>query len=170
MSLRPEPERTRHKISTSLFHNRFFMHPDAKGCDKQLRLSQLFVANLSHGVRMCSEIEYAFFAWQPGLIFDLFYIFTSCNRQKNTPIISRSTPPETPMTKLLKRSEAAHFLRMSQSKLAHLVGDPSGPPYVKLGRSILYIEESLTAWIVSHESSSTGKKTRSRGNIKKASL
>jgi len=67
-------------------------------------------------------------------------IGTQANMNSNNKIISGAE-------RLLTAKEAADFLRLSLSWLAksRLRGD--GPPYLKVGRSIRYVESSLMQWM-----------------------
>ncbi len=51
------------------------------------------------------------------------------------------------MSSLHTDREAADYLKMSQSYLAHLRVSGSGPDYVKLGRAVRYSRESLDRWL-----------------------
>lgn len=51
---------------------------------------------------------------------------------------------------LLTRTEAAKYLHCSVSFLAHLAGDPDGPPLIKIGRLVLYEKAAVYKWAISH--------------------
>lgn len=48
---------------------------------------------------------------------------------------------------LLKTDEAAEFLRTTTGTLANLRCEGTGPPYLKIGRRILYEASELEAWL-----------------------
>jgi predicted DNA-binding transcriptional regulator AlpA len=59
---------------------------------------------------------------------------------------------------LLTPKEAAIFLRISTSWLAKARMRGDGPPYVKIGRSVLYAESALHQWIKSRVHLSTSER------------
>jgi predicted DNA-binding transcriptional regulator AlpA len=67
------------------------------------------------------------------------------------PAPNRSATPQ----RLLTPKEAARLLNLSVSWLAkrRLAGD--GPPYVKLGGAVRYVEASLQQWMKAHQRLST---------------
>ena len=56
----------------------------------------------------------------------------------------------------LRSQEAAHYIGMSDSFLrqARIYGDlpgrTSGPPYIKVGRSVRYLVTDLETWLAEH--------------------
>ena len=60
--------------------------------------------------------------------------------------------------RLLMVSEAADFLRLSQSWLAKSWMRGDGPPFVKIGRAIRYRESSLVQWLKSNQRRSTSER------------
>jgi predicted DNA-binding transcriptional regulator AlpA len=60
--------------------------------------------------------------------------------------------------RLLMVSEAADFLRLSQSWLAKSRMRGDGPPFVKIGRAIRYRESSLVQWLKSNQRRSTSER------------
>jgi hypothetical protein len=52
--------------------------------------------------------------------------------------------------------EAAHYIRMSRQFLegARYRGDGTGPPYIKLRRTVRYRRDALDAWMRSHDHAS----------------
>jgi Helix-turn-helix domain len=58
---------------------------------------------------------------------------------------------------LFTPKEAATRLRVSESFLAKARMNGSGPPYVKVGRSIRYSEAALVSWMRSRQRSSTSE-------------
>jgi excisionase family DNA binding protein len=50
-------------------------------------------------------------------------------------------------TQLLKQSEAAKLLRLSERTLERLRVSGAGPSFVKAGRSVRYRESDLAEWI-----------------------
>ena len=75
--------------------------------------------------------------------------------------------PETPGRKpqelssgerLLPPSDAANLLRVSTSWLAKSRMTGSGPPFVKLGRSVRYRESALIQWLKSRTRLSTSER------------
>jgi predicted DNA-binding transcriptional regulator AlpA len=59
---------------------------------------------------------------------------------------------------LLTAKEAANLLRLSTSFLAKARMRGDGPPYVKLGRSIRYVEGALFQWMKSNQRLSTSER------------
>ena len=59
---------------------------------------------------------------------------------------------------LLTAEEAANFLRLSLSWLAKARVSGTGPPYVKLGRSVRYREGALVEWLKSRARLSTSER------------
>lgn len=57
--------------------------------------------------------------------------------------------------RLLTPRDAASFLRLSPSWLAKARMRGEGPPYVKLGRAIRYVEGALILWTKGHQRQST---------------
>lgn len=51
----------------------------------------------------------------------------------------------------LSREEAASFLRVHPRTLARWYAQGEGPPVVMQGRQILYLKDSLLAWLRSQE-------------------
>jgi predicted DNA-binding transcriptional regulator AlpA len=64
--------------------------------------------------------------------------------------------PTTPITVLLTPEEAAKFLKVSLSWLAKARMRGDGPPFIKIGRSIRYVEATLIQWMKSQQRLSTG--------------
>ena len=62
--------------------------------------------------------------------------------------------------RLLTESEAANFLRVSESWLAKARMRGDGPPYVKIGRLIRYGEGILVQWTKSRVRLSTSERER----------
>ncbi|WP_073476976.1 helix-turn-helix domain-containing protein [Desulfatibacillum alkenivorans] len=54
-------------------------------------------------------------------------------------------------TNLLTAKETALYLRTTPGALANLRLRGDGPPYVKMGRRVLYDQKDLEAWIDSHK-------------------
>ena len=75
--------------------------------------------------------------------------------QNVTPVrhhtLRRPADPE-----LLSRGEAANFLGVSVSSLAHWANSDRGPPFTKLGKSTWYRTSDLQAWIASRLHTPTG--------------
>jgi hypothetical protein len=59
--------------------------------------------------------------------------------------------------RLLTARDAANLLRLSPSWLAKARMTGSGPPYIKLGRSIRYSETALLLWMRAHQRLSTSQ-------------
>jgi len=59
--------------------------------------------------------------------------------------------------RLLTARDAANLLRLSASWLAKARMAGSGPPYIKLGRSIRYSETALLLWMRAHQRLSTSQ-------------
>jgi predicted DNA-binding transcriptional regulator AlpA len=59
--------------------------------------------------------------------------------------------------RLLTARDAANLLRLSPSWLAKARMAGSGPPYIKLGRSIRYSETALLLWMRAHQRLSTSQ-------------
>ena len=57
--------------------------------------------------------------------------------------------------RLLTERDTANLLRLSSSWLAKARVKGDGPPYVKLGRSVRYLESALVEWMKSHQRLST---------------
>lgn len=57
----------------------------------------------------------------------------------------------TPAITLLTPQEAAKLLKVSVSWLAKARMRGDGPPYIKFGKSVRYIEAALQAWLKSHQ-------------------
>jgi excisionase family DNA binding protein len=62
------------------------------------------------------------------------------------------------LERLLTPSEAADFLRVSESWLAKARMRGDGPPFVKIGRSIRYRESDLVQWMKSRTHLSTSER------------
>lgn len=59
--------------------------------------------------------------------------------------------------KMMRRSEAADYLGVSNSFLAKLAVYGGGPVMVKAGRTVLYDPDDLDAWIAVRKVSSTSE-------------
>ena len=71
---------------------------------------------------------------------------------------SNSTRIQSPSAdSFLRVGEAATFLRVSELWLAKARMRGDGPPYVKFGRSIRYVESALLEWTKSHLRMSTSE-------------
>jgi excisionase family DNA binding protein len=66
---------------------------------------------------------------------------------------ARNAPP----TPLLTAKEAAHYLRVSKSWLAKKRMSGDGPAYIKVGRSVRYLESALIEWMKSRRRLSTSE-------------
>ena len=64
--------------------------------------------------------------------------------------------------RLLTVRDAANVLRLSESWLAKARMRGDGPPYVKFGRSIRYLESALVEWMKSHLRLSTSERRNRR--------
>lgn len=64
----------------------------------------------------------------------------------------RPTPdPATNVSSVyIDRHQAARFIGMSYSYLAHRADNPAGPPMIRLGRRVLYKVPELEAWLDAH--------------------
>jgi hypothetical protein len=60
----------------------------------------------------------------------------------------------------LTSKEAAIFLRSSASTLSKFRVYGGGPPYLKLGRKILYERAALVEWLDAHRRQSTSETTK----------
>jgi hypothetical protein len=69
----------------------------------------------------------------------------------------RAKPPLDSNERLLSPKDAANFLRVSMSWLAKARMRGDGPPFVKLGRSIRYLEGTLVRWIKARQQLSTSE-------------
>jgi len=49
------------------------------------------------------------------------------------------------------RNEAAKYIRLSSSRLAHLASEGIGPRFYKNGRTVRYHRDDLDAWIMFDE-------------------
>lgn len=49
----------------------------------------------------------------------------------------------------LKSAETAQYINMSESWLrqSRMNGNPDGPPFVKIGRSVRYLRDDLDIWL-----------------------
>jgi len=63
------------------------------------------------------------------------------------PTASGYTPPLTEMVKLLTPTEVADFLRVRVELLAKWRSSGVGPPSVKIGRYVRYVEAELAEWL-----------------------
>lgn len=82
---------------------------------------------------------------------------TSCRAKRDKepthkPEFKLSAKPASPArnatpTPLLTAKEAAHYLRVSESWLAKKRMSGDGPAYIKVGRSVRYLEAALIEWI-----------------------
>ena len=54
------------------------------------------------------------------------------------------------MRRYLTRREVADQYPISYSTLAHLAMKGKGPPYSRIGRSVIYEDEAVHRWIQSH--------------------
>jgi predicted DNA-binding transcriptional regulator AlpA len=89
------------------------------------------------------------------------------HRTSNPPRSPGAEPPLAPILKstrelncrerLLTARDAANLLRLSPSWLAKARMAGSGPPYIKLGRSIRYSETALLLWMRAHQRLSTSQ-------------
>jgi hypothetical protein len=59
------------------------------------------------------------------------------------------------MSQFLLTDEAAEFLRLKPGTLANWRIAGTGPPFVKVGRRVLYDRETLPAWAKSKHNTST---------------
>jgi hypothetical protein len=57
----------------------------------------------------------------------------------------------------MRPDAAAAILSISTQRLARMRLEGGGPPYVKIGRSILYRREDLEAWLAAHIRHSTSE-------------
>jgi predicted DNA-binding transcriptional regulator AlpA len=68
-----------------------------------------------------------------------------------------TTKTGTGIERLLTAKEAAHFLRVSLSWLAKARMRGDGPPFVRIGRSIRYVEAALMQWMKLRQRLSTSE-------------
>lgn len=61
------------------------------------------------------------------------------------------------MPSLLTDREAADYLKMSRSYVAHLRLSGGGPEYSKLGRAVRYSRDALDRWLESRVRTHTGE-------------
>lgn len=61
-------------------------------------------------------------------------------------------------TKYLRRVEAAEYLKCSANFLAKLAMRPGGPPFFKMGHSVLYDRADLDRWLAARKVASTLEK------------
>lgn len=61
-------------------------------------------------------------------------------------------------SELLTASETANFLRTTPGSLANLRCQGEGPPYLRLGRRILYEKKEVLKWLEKH-------RVLTRGNL-----
>jgi predicted DNA-binding transcriptional regulator AlpA len=79
-----------------------------------------------------------------------------------TPKVTQMSSPEgarkpaTPIAVLLRPEEAAKFLKVSLSWVAKARVRGDGPPFIRIGRSIRYVEATLIQWTKSQQRLSTG--------------
>jgi excisionase family DNA binding protein len=73
---------------------------------------------------------------------------------KNSPV-----SPSSADDPLMTVKEAADYLRVSKSFLdkARLCGE--GPPFIRVGRKILYRKSAVDAWLTKHQFASTSQYT-----------
>jgi excisionase family DNA binding protein len=76
--------------------------------------------------------------------------------QKNPAAPQASMRSEMP-TRKLSVQEAARFLGLSVSTLNKMRLDGSGPPFLKLGRRVLYDIQTLDAWATERTRKSTSQ-------------
>jgi predicted DNA-binding transcriptional regulator AlpA len=69
-----------------------------------------------------------------------------------------ASKPGAGFERLLTSRETADRLRVSLSWLAKARIQGDGPPFVKFGRSIRYVEETLVQWTRAHLRQSTNEK------------
>ena len=84
---------------------------------------------------------------------------------RELPAHARDLP--TRRSDLLSRPEAAAYLSVSVSWLAHTPPERGGPPVVRIGRTARYLRSSLDAWIQAQETQScrpTARQSRSTSN------
>ncbi len=73
--------------------------------------------------------------------------------QEKTPLTHSGWPPK---HRLLTEKQAAPYIGMSRSFLrqSRMNGKREtrtpGPPYLKIGRKVLYLAEDLDAWLLEH--------------------
>ena len=73
--------------------------------------------------------------------------------QENTPLIPTGRPPK---HHLLSEKQAAPYIGMSRSFLrqsrmnGRRQNRTAGPPFLKIGRKVLYLAEDLDAWLLEH--------------------
>jgi hypothetical protein len=77
------------------------------------------------------------------------------DRTAKPPLESNLKSSREPIGRLLTPRDAASFLRLSSSWLAKARMRGDGPPYVKLGRTIRYVEGALVQWTKGHQRQST---------------
>ena len=73
--------------------------------------------------------------------------------QDKTPVISSGRPPK---HRLLTEKQAAPYIGMSRSFLrqsrmnGRRQNRTPGPPFLKIGRKVLYLAEDLDTWLLEH--------------------
>jgi hypothetical protein len=72
-------------------------------------------------------------------------LINSSSSDSSSPLVDGEAPPSIHMLV----GEAAAFLRCSKSFLNKKRLDGSGPPYIKLGKKILYDQKDLVLWTAS---------------------
>lgn len=52
-------------------------------------------------------------------------------------------------TRVMNDKDAAYYIGMSESwlRIARMHGNPKAPPFLKIGRSVRYLQEDLDAWL-----------------------
>ena len=67
-------------------------------------------------------------------------------------------PEESSQRRMLPAREAADFSGLSKSTLDKMRVFGGGPPYLKIGRRVVYDPADLDQWLVSHRRRSTSER------------
>jgi excisionase family DNA binding protein len=67
----------------------------------------------------------------------------------------------------LRVTEAAEHLRLSKSTLDKLRVYGGGPTYMKLGRTVIYAQDDLDAWMASRRRESTAVAANDNTSVRK---
>jgi len=77
----------------------------------------------------------------------------SRHRRKPKGVATKTTPIVVIDSDYMTTGDAAAYVKMSRQFLegARYRGDGSGPPYIKIGRSVRYRRSKLDAWMTAHD-------------------
>ena len=90
---------------------------------------------------------------------------TTDDRAKFTELLQALLDHQTPaiQSACLRPEDAGPYLSLSPQRLAKLRLQGRGPPFIKVGRSVLYPRADLDAWVAANRRASTSDRGNMRG-------